>query len=179
MEENDVVKLKRNLPKYRLKRGETGTIIFLPSRDKVREVQVEFSDKTGRPYATEFINVKDIEVIWSLNNKGKEKTKYNLRDLRKKLSQKELIEFSYENKLKNDIFRTFIRMWRLDLRKDESGEYPEEKYCLLVEKGNIKYYFEEGNLVIDERHEFNKVEEIIKYLDKKGYLKRGEWIKDD
>ena len=64
MEENDVVKLKRNLPKYRLKKGETGTIIFLPSGDNVREVQVEFSDKTGRPYATEFIKVEDLEIVW-------------------------------------------------------------------------------------------------------------------
>ncbi len=107
------------------------------------------------------------------------KTKYTLRDLRKRLSQKEIIEFSYESKLKNDTFRTFIRMWRLNLGKDDFNEYPKERYCLLIEKGNIKYYFEEDHLVVNERHEFNTIEEIIEYLDKNGYLKRSERTKDD
>lgn len=75
-------------------------------------------------------------------------------------------------------YMTALTFWRLDVILNLKKEYKKETYVLRIDKGLAKNFdIFSKDLVIDERHEFHTVEEIIDYLDKKGYLKRKDWIK--
>lgn len=104
--------------------------------------------------------------------------KYNLSQLKKKLlfRKDNEIYFYYNINIDGTVYKTHIRFWRLDTIPELKDKYPKETYVLLIERGDARYALELGNLNIDERHEFHTIEEIIEYLDKKGYLKREDWI---
>src|SRR3989338_8979393 len=103
----------------------------------------------------------------------------SLNSLKNDLSKGEefiLFYFTKENSTKNEMV---VQFSRLDIIPELKKKYKKETYVLGVEKGDARYTLAESTLLIDERHEFHKVEEIINYLDKKGYLKRNDWIKDE
>lgn len=97
--------------------------------------------------------------------------KHTVNRLKGILSNGDVIKFKLEDC--NTI--TIIQFWRLDVIESLKKEYKKETYVLTTEKYE-KMHIQEGEEIIDERLEFNTIEEIIDYLDKKGYLKREDWI---
>ncbi|MEK6862515.1 MAG: hypothetical protein AABY07_11240 [Nanoarchaeota archaeon] len=102
----------------------------------------------------------------------------NLQSLKNGLERGRSFTLAYLIKNKKIKYEIIIQFWRLDVIPNLKKKYKKETYVLGVEKGDARWQIDHENLLIDERHEFHKVEEIINYLDKKGYLKREEWIKD-
>lgn len=68
MKELDVIKLKKNLPEYGLKKGQKGTIVMTYG-DPIKEIEVEFVDKkSGKTIAIVQLPIDLVEVIWKYNN---------------------------------------------------------------------------------------------------------------
>ena len=102
----------------------------------------------------------------------------SLTDLKQELSDGKEYFIDYTTKGKEIDYRTIIHFWRLDIiDKETNKKYKKETYVLLIERGDARYYIEEGNLVIDIRLEFHKLEELIDYLVKNKYVKKSEIIK--
>lgn len=109
-------------------------------------------------------------------HKSKEGT---LNEIKDRLANGEEFAFWYLDKKEVITYKTQINFWRLDIIPKLKKKYKKETYVLGIERGDARWVLEEGNLIIDERHEFHTVEEIIDYLDKKGYLKKKDWIKNE
>ena len=74
-------------------------------------------------------------------------------------------------------YMTALSMWRLDVIPSIKKDYKKETYVLGIDKGKAKNFdFFSKDLIIDERHEFHTVDEIVDYLDIMAYLKKERWI---
>ena len=63
MKESDVIRLKEDVPKYGLKKGEVGTIVA-PIKLELGGVLVEFVEKeTGKTKKIVSVPIKSLEVI--------------------------------------------------------------------------------------------------------------------
>ena len=104
--------------------------------------------------------------------------KYNLSNLKGAVSNGKYI-FLTSKECKGDIiFNIDIKICRADLNfkkyKDKG-----ETYFLRLEKYDSKFPGDkEGGCVLELSVYFRTAEEVIDWLDKKGYLKREEWIKE-
>lgn len=106
--------------------------------------------------------------------------KYTINQFKGRLSNGKAIDIEksvYDNNMEYIIW---IVIRRLDILKELKLKYTSETYVVTIEK------FESDNptpedeaLLIDERLEFNSVEEILDYLEEKNYCKKEEIIKDE
>ena len=62
MKELDVVRLRRDIPRLKLKKGQIGTIVH-EVNPQINVVVVEFADKLGNTIAMEDILKDDLEII--------------------------------------------------------------------------------------------------------------------
>lgn len=125
-----------------------------------RDISRKVGSETVRHYETKFRKIS-LQGLKNGLNRGKSYT---------------LFYFTKDYNIKYEVV---IQFWRLDIIPELKRKYKKETYVLGIEKGDARYTFDENTLLIDEHHEFHKVEEIISYLDKRGYLKKEEWIKDE
>ena len=103
-----------------------------------------------------------------------------LKDLKNNLNKKGSYTLFYNLLENNEELQLVFMFWRLDIIKELKKKYKTETYVLNIEKGKPGFdSFHSDELLIDERHEFHTVEEIIDYLDEKGYLKREDWINNE
>jgi hypothetical protein len=104
--------------------------------------------------------------------------KYTLNRLRGVLSNGKDI-YLYSEESENGIFYVKrVSIWRPDVVKSVKEKNTKETYVVTVEKWD-KRYSPEGQELIDESAEFSSLQEVIEYLDKKGYLKKSDWIEDE
>jgi hypothetical protein len=63
LKEYDVVRLRRDLPQYRLKKGAIGAVVMVYDEGKRKQYEVEFSDDHGGTLALETLDEDDIEIV--------------------------------------------------------------------------------------------------------------------
>ena len=102
--------------------------------------------------------------------------KYSINRLKGKLSNKKDVYITLGEEINGVKYHIDISIWRPDLLL--KGEYTKETYNLSIEEYDAKYRSCNAVKLIDERHEFSTIEEVIDYLDKK-YLKKEDWIEDE
>ncbi len=100
---------------------------------------------------------------------------YSLGKLKGKLSNGKDVFITYKTEESGSAYVFRIRIWRLDVIAQLKDQYTNEKYVMILEKQNS----ETGKFAMDERHEFDSVEEILDYLDKNNLVKRGDIIRED
>ncbi len=103
--------------------------------------------------------------------------KFRISELKKLTKKFKDIGCFYATRENGVYYRTELSFNRVDIFKQYRKLYKTETYVLTVFRGKLKNFdIFSKNLLIDERHEFHTIEQIIDYLDRKGYLKKEEWI---
>lgn len=118
-----------------------------------------------------------------MNNYKIEKAKkYSLNQLNGRLSNGKGIFIVLNEYSKKINYIIEIDFFRIDIIKEpyfNKKEYNKETYILTVEKYDSNYPGNKfGGCVIDDRLEFNSIQEAIDYLDK-NYIKKEDWIIED
>ena len=121
--------------------------------------------------------IQSLQKIWE-NESESSLDFYSPSKLKTILQKGTHIAITYSTKPRKTEFYTEIGFNRLDIISSLKKRYKKETYVLTVFKGKAATFdIFSKDLIIDERHEFHTVEEIIDYLHKKDYLKRKDWIK--
>ncbi len=105
--------------------------------------------------------------------------RYTLNYLKGILSNGKVVQFRLIEKKGGLEYVTVVGFWRLDVIKSLKRKYPEETYVVKIEKGDARYVLEEGGLILDEKKEFSKLEDLLDYLDQSGCIKKKDLLKED
>ena len=102
--------------------------------------------------------------------------KYKINNLKGVLSNGKWIYLRKDKKIKGKNYNIDIEICRADLNFSEDKDTG-ERYFLRIESYDNRYPGDkDGGTIIDERLIFKKLEAVIDYLDKKAFLKKGDWI---
>ena len=107
--------------------------------------------------------------------------KCSLNDFKKRILDGKNVRILCDVLIYNEACKAYVKILKRDLFCVDNWKKTKtkigEKYHIEI-NGSLKNMKIENNL-LEEKHEFNSLPNAISYLDKKGYLKKEEWIKNE
>lgn len=108
--------------------------------------------------------------------------KHKWNELKNKLGSGKNILILLQDKIKGITYNLEINLWRGDLEKPSpmNKKYLSTTYILTIEQYDSRYASSDSDFLIDQKLEFNSLEEVVNYLEKNKILKRDDWlVKED